>query len=284
MKIFHWIILGIVIVLATWFIYRTRESQPRVDTTIDLNWRFTMGDPSGASRPDFNDSDWRYVSLPHDWMIEQRAQKDNQSGTAGGFYPGGIGWYRLNLDLSEYENKEQFYLLFEGVMRNADVYFNGEHLGKQVYGYSSFYHDISSLVRTDTLNVVAVRTDCSKLPVDRWYSGGGIYRHVRLITTSSLHMPIWGEAVTSSIDSTGKASLDISLEVLNNGRKGRRFEVRYDVVDPGGKLVVNGNSTGLIESGGLVRSKKSFIIDDPKLWSPDTPNLYTIHRTTRSAT
>jgi len=277
MKIFHWIILCIVVVLTTWFIHKTKESQPRVDTTIDLNWRFTMGDPSGAFRPDFNDSGWRYLSLPHDWMIEQRAQRDNQSGTAGGFYPGGIGWYRHSLDLSEYENKEQFYLLFEGVMRNADVYFNGKHLGKQVYGYSSFYYDISALVRTDTLNVIAVRTDCSKLPVDRWYSGGGIYRHVRLITTSSLHMPIWGEAVTSNIDSTGKASLDISLEVQNNGRKGRRFEVRYDVVDPNGKLVVNGNSTGLIESGGLIRSKRNFIIDDPALWSPDSPNLYKIH-------
>ena len=83
---------------------------------------------------------------------------------------------------------------------NADVYFNGSHLGKQDYGYSSFYHDISSLVRRDTINVIAVRTDCSQLPMDRWYSGGGIYRNVRLIATSELHIPIWGQAVSSRID------------------------------------------------------------------------------------
>ncbi|MCK5694384.1 MAG: glycoside hydrolase family 2, partial [Bacteroidales bacterium] len=140
MKIVHWIILGFVIVLATWFIYQTREIHPRIDTTIDLNWRFTMGDPSGASLPGYNDSNWRFLSLPHDWMIEQTVEQNNPSGTAGGFYQGGIGWYRKTIDLSEYNNKEQFYLLFEGVMMNADVFFNGTHLGRQSYGYSSFYH------------------------------------------------------------------------------------------------------------------------------------------------
>ena len=127
-----------------------------------------MGDPSGASLPGYNDSNWRFLSLPHDWMIEQTVEQDNPSGTAGGFYKGGTGWYRKTIDLSEYNNKEQFYLLFEGVMMNADVFFNGTHLGRQSYGYSSFYHDISELVRQDTLNVIAVRTDCSKLPMDRW--------------------------------------------------------------------------------------------------------------------
>ena len=168
MKIVHWIILGLVIVLATWFIYQTRDNRPRIDTTIDLNWRFIQGDPNGASQPGYNDSNWKYLSLPHDWMIEQEVKQENPSGTAGGFYAGGIGWYRKTMDLREYNNKEQFYLLFEGVMMNADVFFNGTHLGRQAYGYSSFYHDITELVRKDTLNVIAVRTDCSKLPMDRW--------------------------------------------------------------------------------------------------------------------
>ncbi|MCD4710350.1 MAG: hypothetical protein K8R52_05845 [Bacteroidales bacterium] len=277
MKVIHWIILGIVIVLTTWFIHRTRELHPRVDTTIDLNWRFTLGDPSGASQPAYNDTEWRYLSLPHDWMVEQPVGRDNPSGTAGGFYPGGIGWYRKTIDLSEHENKEQFYLLFEGVMMNADVYFNGTHLGKQVYGYSSFYHDISELVRLDTLNVIAVRTDCTKLPRDRWYSGGGIYRHVRLITTSSLHMQVWGEAVSSVIDSSGRANLDISLEFMNNSRKDRRFEVWYDIVGPDGKLVAEGKSSKHLDRKSSGRTSRSFTIEDPWLWSPETPDLYTVH-------
>jgi len=263
MKIVHWIILGFVIVLATWFIYQTREIHPRIDTTIDLNWRFTMGDPSGASLPGYNDSNWRFLSLPHDWMIEQTVEQNNPSGTAGGFYQGGIGWYRKTIDLSEYNNKEQFYLLFEGVMMNADVFFNGTHLGRQSYGYSSFYHDISELVRQDTLNVIAVRTDCSKLPMDRWYSGVGIYRHVRLITTSALHTQVWGEAVSSVIDSQGRASLDISLEFLNNSRKNQRFEVWYDIVGPDGNLVADGRSSEYLERESSGRATRSFIIEDP---------------------
>lgn len=277
MKVIHWIILGMVVALTTLFIYKTKEVHPRVDTNIDMNWKFTMGDPSGAYRTGYNDTDWRFLSLPHDWMIEQTVDKENPSGTAGGFYTGGIGWYRKSIDLSEYENKEQFYLLFEGVMMNADIYFNGIHLGKQIYGYSSFYHDISDLVRLDTLNVIAVRTDCSNLPRDRWYSGGGIYRHVRLIATSSTHLPIWGESVSSVIDSNGTASLDISVEVLNNGRKNQRYEMRYDVVDSSGKLVANGNSLGSVEPGARGISTQKLTIDDPQLWSPDNPNLYSVH-------
>jgi beta-galactosidase len=277
MKAIHWIVLGIMVVLTTWFIYRTRDLEPRTDETIDLNWRFTLDNPSGAFDPGYDDSDWRYLSLPHDWMIEQKTERGNPSGTAGGYYPGGVGWYRKTIDFSEYRDKEQFYLLFEGVMMNADIYFNGAHLGKQVYGYSTFYYDISQLVRMDTLNVIAVRTDCTELPVDRWYSGAGIYRHVRLIATSATHIPIWGEAVTSNIDNSGNANLDISIEVQNNGRKNQRFQVRYDVVDPNGNLVANGSSTGHLEQGGQVRLEQNFTLENPQLWSPDMPNLYTVN-------
>jgi len=277
MKTIHWIILSVVFIIATWFIYKTRENHPRIDTNIDLNWKFLLGDQAGAENPDFDDSDWKYLSLPHDWMIEQTVSKDNSSGNAGGYYPEGIAWYRKILDLEEFEDMDQFYLLFEGVQMNADIYLNGTHLGKQIYGYASFYHDITSLLRRDTLNVIAVRTDCSKLPVDRWYSGGGIYRHVRLIATSSLHIPIWGSAVNSFIDPAGKANLAVSLEIKNNGKKAQRFEVRYDIVNPGGRIVAQGKSTEYIEPSGTVLAKNSFTIDDPELWSPDQPGLYAVN-------
>jgi beta-galactosidase len=276
MKVLHWIILGLVIAMATWFVYRTNEVEPRINTNIDLNWRFILDDPNGASLPAFNDSHWRYLSLPHDWMIEQKAERSNPSGSAGGFYPGGIAWYRKTLDLTEYKDKEQFYILFEGVMRNADVFFNGTHLGRQDYGYSSFYYDISELVRQDTLNVIAVRTDCSKQPVDRWYSGGGIYRHVKLIATSSLHMQIWGEAVSTKIESDGRARMDISLELLNQGRKDRRFEIWYDIVGPDGKLVADARSSEFIDGESSSRATHSFHIENPLLWSPESPHLYTV--------
>lgn len=277
MKVAHWIALIVVLVLATWFVYRTRDTQPRIDTSIDLNWRFILGDPEGAEAPGYDDSQWRYVSIPHDWMIEQKVDISSPSGLAGGFYPGGTGWYRKILDLSEYQDKERFVLLFEGVYRNADVYFNGSLLGRHSYGYSSFYHDITKLIRTDTLNVIAVRTDCNKMPHDRWYSGAGIFRPVRLIATSSLHIPVWGAFVTAGIDSSGTASLDVSHEISNHGRRGSRFEIQYDIVDPGGRLVAEGRSTHFVESEETDTIYNSFQIEEPLLWSPESPDLYEVN-------
>lgn len=277
MKIYHWIILSLVFIMATWFIYRTRETQPRVDTTIDLNWKFILGDPDNAFKPEFDDSGWKYVSLPHDWLIEQPVMETAPSGTAGGYYPGGIAWYRKTIDLSEYQDREQFYLLFEGVQMNSDIYLNGTHLGKQLYGYSSFYFDITSLIRIDTLNVIAVRTDCSDLPVDRWYSGAGIYRHVKLIATSSTHLPIWGHSISSVINSNGDAELTVLLEILNKGRKSQRLEIRYDIVDPGGRIVADGKSSDFIEPDEIKTTRRSFIIEDPELWSPEKPVLYSVN-------
>jgi len=210
-------------------------------------------------------------------MVEQPVHQDNPSGTAGGYYPEGIAWYRKTLDLSEHQDNEQFYLLFEGIQMNSDVYMNGVLLGKQVYGYSSFYHDVTPMVRLDTLNVIAVRTDCSKLPRDRWYSGGGIYRHVRLISTSPLHIPIWGYAVSSVLDSTGGADLQVSLEVVNKWEKSRRFDVWYDIVDPGGRIVAEGKSSEFLEPLSEGISTRTFKIEKPELWSPDQPSLYAVN-------
>ncbi|MFO7668552.1 MAG: glycoside hydrolase family 2 TIM barrel-domain containing protein [Bacteroidales bacterium] len=277
MKVTHWIVLGLILIFATWLVYRTRDAEPRSDHSIDLNWRFTLGDPVGASAPDYDDTQWRYVTVPHDWMIEQPVNISNPSGSAGGFYPGGIGWYRNNLDLSSYQEHEHFYLLFEGVYRNADIYFNGTHLGSHAYGYSSFYYDISELVRRDTLNSIAVRTDCSKMPGDPWYSGAGIFRPVRLIATHSLHIPPGGNWVSSTLDNTGEALLNVSMEIRNDGRKARRFDLHYDIVDPDGGLVAESQATHVVGSGRLDTIVQPFRIENPLLWSPESPRLYVVN-------
>ena len=71
MKIAHWIILGLTFIFSIWFVYRSRDTEPRKESSLDLNWHFLLGDPEGASSPHFDDSQWRYVTFPHDWMIEQ---------------------------------------------------------------------------------------------------------------------------------------------------------------------------------------------------------------------
>ncbi|HDR68110.1 MAG TPA: hypothetical protein ENN61_03570, partial [Bacteroidaceae bacterium] len=277
MRLYHWITLAILLALATWFIYRTGDAYPRIDKNVDLNWKFTLSDPEEAHNPDFDDSQWRFVTLPHDWMIEQKVDKENPSGTAGGYYPSGIAWYRKSLDLSSYKNKKEFYLMFEGIYMNADVYFNGTHLGRQINGYTSFYHNISDLARKDTLNILAIRTDCSKLPVDRWYSGAGIYRHVRLIATDHIHFPIWGSYAYSSIKSSGTAELNVKIDICNNSNKSERINIIYDIIGPGGKIIAEGRQIAYLEPGENKSVKKLFEIIDPALWSPDSPELYTIN-------
>jgi len=277
MRPYHWITLAILLALAFWFISRTDNVAPRVDEKIDLNWKFILDDPVNAYLVDYDDSDWRYVTLPHDWMIEQGVEEDNESGKAGGFYPSGVGWYRKSLNLKNYQDRDQFYLMFEGIYMNADVYFNGNHLGKQINGYTSFYYDVSKLVRKDTMNVIAVRTDCSKLPVDRWYSGAGIYRHVRLIATNRIHIPVWGCNVRSIVNEKGQAEVLVALEVNNRSDRSGRFEIMYDIVSNEGKVVAEGKRTTFLNAGDSGLFEKEFTIDNPTLWSPKNPVLYTVN-------
>ncbi|MBN2699270.1 MAG: hypothetical protein JXR52_10640 [Bacteroidales bacterium] len=276
MRSYHWITLTIVLAILFWYVYRTGDADPRIEKNIDLNWKFTDSDTVNAFKPEFNDSEWKFVTLPHDWMIEQKVEKNTPSGKAGGFYPPGIGWYRKSLDLSHYKDKNQFYILFEGVYMNADVYFNGAYLGKQINGYTSFYHDVSELVRKDTINIIAVRTDCSKLPVDRWYSGGGLYRHVKLIATDRIHVPVWSYHIHSEIENSGSAELQMAIDVFNNSNRQDRFNVICEIISPAGKVVARGKQSASLKPGEINSVEQTFVIKEPDLWSPDEPCLYKI--------
>jgi beta-galactosidase len=256
MKILLRIILLTLFVPAAWFMSRTGKTATRSETVIDLNWRFTTGDPEGASCPGYDDSQWKYVTLPHD-----REE-------------GGVGWYRKSLEPVNRKD-EQFYLLLEGPCMNADVYFNGVHLGRQENGNSGFCFDITRLVRKDTTNVIAVRNDCRRR-ADQVHSMSGICSHAKLISAGQLHFPVPGQALTSSVDSSGTAELIVSLELSNKGSKCRRFEVICDIRDPDGHLVAEGRSSEFLEAGNSKKFEKRFTIENPMLWSPDTPGLYEV--------
>ncbi len=298
MKSLHWTILGIMFMLATWSIYRTRETPLRNDSNIDLNWRFSRDDPAGADKPEYDDSDWKYLSVPHDWVTEQSvsrtratrnptnpsgkpinpsAHSANLSGRIAGSDQGAVGWYRRTLDLSSYREQKKFYILFEGIQRNSEIYFNGKYLGKQAYGYVSFYHDITPLIRRDTLNVIAVRTDCSSLSADCLNGGGGIYRHVKLIAKHAVHIPIWGTAVSSDRDNEGHADISISMDIQNSGKRTEGFEVKFDIVDPEGRTVVTDKSAEVLSPESRTSISRVFHIEHPELWSPASPDLYSVH-------
>ena len=222
--------------------------QARQRQCFDADWLFMLADSAGMQSPDYHDSHWRRLSLPHDWAIEGDFHVGNPSGASGGALPGGTGWYRKHFQVANLSPLvSRHYIEFDGVYMNATVYVNGQALGTRPYGYSSFEYDITNCLREGD-NVVAVRVDNSDQPNSRWYSGCGIYRHVWLTKTHPVHVKHWGVYVQTDAK-TGRVKVDVELE-----GKGK---VRNTMFDAQGK-----------EVGLRVRN--------PRLWSVDDPYVYRV--------
>jgi len=185
---------------------------------LDSGWRFHQGDAPGSEGLDFDDRSWRRVDLPHDWSVESPPAKEAPSEGGGGYHAAGVGWYRRELPLESSKLRPHppgtvIRLEFEGVYRNAEVWFNGRPLGRHTYGYTPFSLDVTDRVRFDRPNVVAVRVDNSRQPNSRWHSGSGIYRHVWLRTSGQVAVPpdsLWVRTTKLAADTaTVEACYDI---------------------------------------------------------------------------
>ena len=166
-------------------------SQERKVINFDKDWQFIKEDAAGAEKPEFNDTKWRTLNVPHDWSIEGPYDKANPSGRGGGYLPTGIGWYRKTFSIDKADAKKIHTIEFDGVMANSDVWINGTHLGKRPYGYISFDYDLTPYLNFDKPNVIAVKADNSIQPASRYYTGAGIYRHVRLVSVNPTHFSHW---------------------------------------------------------------------------------------------
>ena len=232
-------------------------AQARDRQSFDKNWRFFLGDSIIMARTDFDDSRWRLLDVPHDWAIEGDFHASNPSGATGGSLPGGIGWYRKHFSLDKIE---KVFIEFDGVYMNSIVYVNGKEVGQRPYGYSSFEYDITPYVHAGD-NVVAVRVNNADQPNSRWYSGCGIYRHVWLTQTASVHVKHWGVHVMTQANGQVKVTADI-----DNPSKAK-LSVTHQLFDPDGKLVAQGSGQ---TSKFKVQSSKL------KLWSCEQPNIYKV--------
>ena len=157
---------------------------------FNTGWRFVLNDDNAASKPDYDDSRWRPMELPHDWSVESAPSQELASCT--GYLPGGIGWYRKTFTVAD--DAARHYIYFEGVYNRSDVYLNGHHLGHRPNGYVSFMYDLTPYLNKGGDNVIAVRVDHSRYADSRWYTGSGIYRDVYLISAPDVHLSQWGVA------------------------------------------------------------------------------------------
>ena len=225
---------------------------------FDKGWRFALADSVQMSALDYNDSKWHTLNVPHDWAIEGDFSASAPSGNSGGALPGGIGWYRKTFTVDNADKGKMMYIDFDGVYMNAKVWINGTLLGQRPYGYSSFRYDITPYIIYGGKNVVAVRVDNSDQPNSRWYSGCGIYRHVWLNKTARIHVAHWGTHVVAE---GNKVKVDVTVDNPDNAK----FAVRNTLLDREGRVV--GKAMGI---------KSVIKVSKPKLWSCESPYIYTL--------
>lgn len=249
-------------------------SAPR-SANFDEGWKFNLGDSAAYSQPDFNDSSWRSLNLPHDWAIEGDFSKENPSGTGGGALPGGIGWYRKTFTVPGYKEGEKVYIDFDGAYMNTTVYINGHELGTRPYGYASFSYDITPWLQEGD-NVIAVKVDNSDQPNSRWYSGCGIYRHVWLRKLDAIHVAQWGTYVTTSDITPDSATVNIATTVDNTSATDAEVTLTTRVIDPQGKVAATVTASDNIAAGKSATVNQSARVADPQLWSLDNPALYSV--------
>src|SRR5579871_5509051 len=115
----------------------------RETLAADAHWRFVLGDPADAASASFNDASWRVVDLPHDWSIETAPDGKNASGSGGGYFADGVGWYRRSFVAPAEWKGKRVSVEFDGVASNATVYLNGKKLGVHPYAYTSFRFDLT---------------------------------------------------------------------------------------------------------------------------------------------
>ncbi len=237
-------------------------------------WKFHLGDEKDAFMPEYADSAWRQLSLPHDWSIEGTYSPDLASGT--GYLPGGIGWYRKHFDHKEGDGDEKTYIYFEGVYNRSDVYVNGHHLGHRPNGYASFMYDLTPYLKEGD-NVISVRVDHSRYADSRYYTGSGIYRDVYLVKAPATHIAQWGIGFETESVKGKKAKVKVGV-AIDNPVKG--LSVRTSLLNAEGKVIAK-SSKQIVNTRDDARGACSLLnmtmdVPDVRLWSLESPYLYTL--------
>ena len=268
-------------------------------TAFDDGWLFLRGDAVDAHEAGFDASAWRKVDLPHDWSIEDLPTETATNGAdaiwqdcncpdsigpfsrmksegkdATGWVVGGIGWYRKSFPALRLPQGGRAVLLFDGVYRNSELWVNGKEAGKHPYGYTAFYFDITDLLNEKAGNVLALKVSNTGQN-SRWYSGSGIDRHVALITTGRVSIPVWGVYVQPSGISAAGATITVAVQLANHDSAAVTAKVLCNLLDEQGQVVATVSTDKHL--AGKADGNASLVakIANPKLWSPGAPNRYT---------
>ena len=268
-----------------WKFHPGSASDPAKDFNYGIGnvfWK-TMSDRGTAIDLKFDDSNWRTLDLPHDWVVELPFVNSENPDVAGhGYKPVGglfpetsIGWYRKKFNLEATDSVYQHFLRFDGVFRDADFWVNGFYMGNNKSGYIGVTYDMTDFLNYGGENIIVVRVDATQY--EGWfYEGAGIYRHVWHRKTPKIHIAEDGIFNYTKVSATG-ASIFSEIEVENSSLKPEKIVVQIHFLDRNGhklasstekKLEIQAKQTGLV--------KQELIIKNPRLWTLEDPYLYRV--------
>lgn len=265
------------------------SAEGRQIESFNFGWRFVLGDVAGAEQPQYDDSQWRMVNVPHDFQIEQpwvapdaSERADNSDPGANirsrlssrGFKEMGIGWYRKTFTPDEAWKGRRVVIDFEGIMYVGDVYLNGQRIGGTDYGYVGFEIDVTNLLKFGEPNVLAVKADTREPNNSRWYTGGGLFRDVDVVITDPkyylMRHPLY---ITTPQVSEQEATVCVQIEVASRERHPIKAELV--ITDAEGNEVVRQSEELKRRQPTYEYQLKDIKLQNPKLWDCDTPHLYT---------
>ena len=265
------------------------SAQKRIEQTLNFGWRFHAGDVTNAADPKTDDSNWRTINVPHDFQIEQPwvapaadEKADNTDVAANiksrlssrGFKEMGRAWYRYHLTPADSLRGRRLLLDFGGIMYVGDVYLNGERIGGTDYGYVGFEIDVTDKLRFGQDNLIAVMADTREPGNSRWYTGGGLFRDVKLVVTGK---EVYFGRHPLYITTRDNRFVSISGEITNRTRK--PANVSITILDPDGKQVYD--QTRAVKRHRGTNTSEAALTDEVELpnvqlWDIDNPRLYTV--------
>ena len=274
----------------------TLSADAAVRDTISINqgWQFHRGDVKNISELKATQSGDDVVNLPHDFLIGQdwvapdaSERPDNSDAgsnvrsrlSSRGFKEMGIGWYRYELTPKDEWKGKRIVLDFQGIMLVGDVYLNGKRIGGTDYGYLGFDIDLSKLLKWGQSNEIAVKADTQNPANSRWFTGAGLYRDVNLIVTNK---DLFFPRHPLFIRTQGNKEVKIKAEIINQqkvakGQSAAKMPVGVRILDADGKVVAEQKND--IHFNAKWRDREyelpSISLENAKLWSPDSPYLYT---------
>ena len=274
----------------------TLSAEAAVRDTISINqgWQFHRGDVKNIAELKSTQSGDDVVNLPHDFLIGQdwvapdaSERPDNSDAgsnvrsrlSSRGFKEMGIGWYRYELTPKDEWKGKRIVLDFQGIMLVGDVYLNGKRIGGTDYGYLGFDIDLSKLLKWGQPNEIAVKADTQNPSNSRWFTGAGLYRDVNLIVTNK---DLFFPRHPLFIRTQGNKEVKIKAEIINQqkmakGQSAAKMPVGVRILDADGKVVAEQKND--IHFNAKWRDREyelpSISLENAKLWSTDTPYLYT---------